>query len=209
MENQKKNVRVMLRDVRLSFPHLDEPRANAQIAGSTPKYSASFLMEPGSQPAKDCAAAIKEVATAAWGENYARQLASYTSEKQPLHRGDDRPKVYDGYQGMLYLSASNRVQPDLRDANPTIQIRGAQEIREKFLPGYKVNAVVEFWPETKFKNQVCASLVGVQFAGYADLLGGTVSQQCDFPDCSDQVANQSADAFGAAQPQVGEEDVPF
>lgn len=204
MKKQKKNLRVLLRDVRLSFPHLDEPHASTAIPGAPEKYSASFLIEPGSQAHQLCAQAIREVAESTWGGAYAAQMANPTCEKQPLHRGDDRPKVYDGYAGMMYVAASSRVQPDLRDADPKIQIRDAQAIREKFLPGYRVNAVVEFWPETRFSQRVCASLVGVQFAGYADILGGAAVQACDFPDVSEQAAASStASAWAAA------EDIPF
>lgn len=200
---QKKNVRVLLQNVRISFPHLDEPHASTAIPGAPEKYSASFLMEPGSPAHTACAKAIQDVAESTWGRAYAAQLANPTSDKQPLHRGDDRPKVYDGYAGMMYVSASSRVQPDLRDADPKVQIRDAQAIREKFLPGYRVNAYVEFWPETRFSQRVCASLVGVQFAGYADVLGGAAVQACDFPDVSAQAA-ASASAFPAA-----DADIPF
>lgn len=201
---KRKNARVLLRDVRISFPHLDAPTENALNPSAPPKYSAAFVFEPGSDAHKTAAAAIAAVADATWDAKYAQRLRDPMAEKQPLHRGDDRQKVYDGYAGMMYLSASNREQPELRDADPRIKITDAREIRQKFLPGYRVNAVVEFWPETRYSQRVCAQLVGVQFAGYADVFGGAAVEPCDFPDVSEQAA-----ASQVYDGTISEEDVPF
>lgn len=210
---QKKNVRVLIRNVRISFPRLDEPRANALNPSAPEKFSATFLLEPGSEAHKTTAAAIAVVADSAWDEKYAAQMRNPACEKQPLHRGDDRPKVYDGYAGMLYFAANSRRRPELRDSNPQNAITDPEEIRRKFLPGYLVNAFVEFWPETRFSNRVCCELIGVQFAGIADVLGGGAVQSCDFPDVSDEAAKTGAsDAFTQATRQPFEnvgEDIPF
>ena len=196
---KKKNVRLQIKHVRLSFPHLDAPYASPMYPEQAPKYSATFLLEPGSAEHRQIAAAIQEVARAAWGEKYAAALANPTSDKQPLHRGDDKTKVYDGYAGMMYVGASSRQAPELRDADGKRRITGDAEIRERFMPGYYVNAIIEFWPELRYSRRVCCQLVGVQFAGYADILGGGAAQGCDFPDCS-------ADVAASGMPM---EDIPF
>ena len=58
--------RVMLNNVRLAFPVLDEPE---QFQGSgKPRYSAVLLVEPGSENDKKIEAALRKAAGEQWGE---------------------------------------------------------------------------------------------------------------------------------------------
>lgn len=202
-----KSVRVLVRGARLSFPDLLEPRAPAEGVSGDPKYGASFILDPQSASAQELRKAIVEVAVAAYGADAGRRMADAGSDKQPLRRGDDRVKIPMGYAGKVVLSAKSKTQPELRDANRAL-IRNDQDIRSKFVPGYRVNAVVDIYPVLKpgIPNRVCAGLVAVQFAGYDEAFGGGAPlDDSAFPDES-----AAAAASGIMDvPPVRTDDIPF
>jgi hypothetical protein len=59
-------MKVVLTNVRLSFPHLFTPQAGTD--GGEPKYNATFIVEPGSVNAKALAAAVSAVAKEKWAD---------------------------------------------------------------------------------------------------------------------------------------------
>src|ERR1700687_6134974 len=93
-----------LNNVRLSFPELREP---TQFQGTGPKsYKAAFLFEPNSVTHKEIVAAIESVAKEAFKGKAKDIIKSVedNSQKCALYSGEN--KAYDGYQGMMLLSAS-------------------------------------------------------------------------------------------------------
>lgn len=196
----KKNERVFIRGARLSFPSLDEPR-EAMAGQGDPKYQATFLLEPSNHSVQLIQRAVMSVASAMWGDRAAQVLQN--PEKNPLKRGDDKERVPEGYHGMLYIAARSKNPPELRDANPHILITDQRSIREKFVAGYKVNGFVDIYPyEVKnasgatIKSGIAASLVSVQFAGYADAFSGVAKPaESEYPDCSAEAEASSAAAY--------------
>lgn len=196
----KKNERVFIRGARLSFPSLDEPR-EAMAGQGDPKYQATFLLEPSNPSVPLIQRAVMSVASAMWGDRAAQVLQN--PEKNPLKRGDDKERVPEGYAGMLYIAARSKNPPELRDANPRILITDQRSIREKFVAGYKVNGFVDIYPyEVKnaagatIKSGIAASLVSVQFAGYADAFSGVAKPaESEYPDCSAEAEASSAAAY--------------
>lgn len=233
----KKNERVFIRGARLSFPSLDEPR-EAMAGQGDPKYQATFLLEPSNPSVQLIQRAVMAVASAMWGDRAAQVLQN--PEKNPLKRGDDKERVPEGYAGMLYIAARSKNPPELRDANPRILITDQRSIREKFVAGYKVNGFVDIYPyEVKnaagatIKSGIAASLVSVQFAGYADAFSGVAKPaESEYPDCSAEAEASSAAAYSgyvapaapapapwsaqpaapapwSAQPPVADDGLPF
>lgn len=196
----KKNERVFIRGARLSFPSLDEPR-EAMAGQGDPKYQATFLLEPSNPSVQLIQRAVMSVASAMWGDRAAQVLQN--PEKNPLKRGDDKERIPEGYAGMLYIAARSKNPPELRDANPHILITDQRSIREKFVAGYKVNGFVDIYPyEVKnasgatIKSGIAASLVSVQFAGYADAFSGVAKPaESEYPDCSAEAEASSAAAY--------------
>ena len=199
----KKNERVFIRGARLSFPSLDEPR-EAMAGQGDPKYQATFLLEPSNPSVQLIQRAVMAVASAMWGDRAAQVLQN--PEKNPLKRGDDKERVPEGYAGMLYIAARSKNPPELRDANPRILITDQRSIREKFVAGYKVNGFVDIYPyEVKnaagatIKSGIAASLVSVQFAGYADAFSGVAKPaESEYPDCSAEAEASSAAAYAGS-----------
>jgi hypothetical protein len=104
---------------------------------------------------------------------------------------------------MLYIAARSKNPPELRDANPHILITDQRTIREKFVAGYKVNGFIDLYSyEVKnpqgvtIKSGIAASLVSVQFAGYADAFSGVAKPaESEYPDCSAEAEASSAAAY--------------
>ena len=196
----KKNERVFIRGARLSFPALDEPR-EAMAGQGDPKYQATFLLEPSNPSVPLIQEALMSVARSMWGERAAQVLQN--PEKNPLKSGDAKERIPEGYAGMLYIAARSKNPPELRDANPHILITDQRTIREKFVAGYKVNGFIDLYSyEVKnpqgvtIKSGIAASLVSVQFAGYADAFSGVAKPaESEYPDCSAEAEASSAAAY--------------
>ena len=159
--------RVMLNNVRLAFPVLDEPE---QFQGSgKPRYSAVLLVEPGSENDKKIEAALRKAAGEQWGEaNIEAVLKSIKAANKCAYR-DGSTKEYDGFEGMMALSAHSPAgaPPSLLDGRKNHLPRNTGMI----YAGCYVNASVEIWTLDKKKgygNQLNAQLRGVQFSKDGD-----------------------------------------
>lgn len=194
--------KVLLKHVRLSFPALDAPRQGLN-PGDEPKYEASFLLNPAdnAEDIKNLKQAIKDVAEQAFGDAARSVLAGATS--QPLHSGDE--KAYAGYAGNLYVKARSKLKPYLFDANPKHQLVTAEEIKEKLVPGYYVNASINVFSYTYPRRGISCSLNGVQFARIGETFGGIAISADDF---QDETAGADAASAAALNDILGE-DTPF
>lgn len=161
------NSRVMLNNTRLAFPVLEEPE---QFQGTgKPRYSATLLIEPGSENDKKIRAAMRVAAAEQWGEAKAdAAVASIIAANKCGYR-DGADKEYDGFEGMWYVSAHSQAgaPPSLLDGQKKHLPRNTGMI----YAGCYVNASVEFWTLDKKKgygNQINAQLRGVQFNADGD-----------------------------------------
>ena len=185
--------KVQLRDVRLTFPNLFEPKAvNGQ---GEPKFSASFLFPRNHPQVGEIAKAVQEAATAKWGEKAPAMLQQLkAADKLPVHDGDAKSD-YDGYAGNLFINASNKVRPLVIDGNraPLTAADG------KPYSGCYVNAIVAIWAQdNQFGKRVNASLLGVQFVRDGErLAGGAVAAADDFEPIPEAAA-PAAEKSGAA-----------
>ena len=185
---------VFLRDCRIAFPALDEPKA--QMMGGDPKYEVTALMAPDSEACKQLNAAVIQVAREGFGQQAERMLAA--PGFSPVRSGDEREKIPAGYAGMFYVTAKSKQRPDLRDSNPKIMITDPREIKEKFVGGYHCNIYVEVYSyQAKapngaiIKSGIATTLLGVQFAAYDHPFGGVHLTATDYPDVTAQAQASS------------------
>lgn len=179
--------RIILKNVRLAFPHLFTP--GAPVAGSTspPKHSGGFIFAPGSDAEKIAQAEFARVAKEKWGPNATTIVTELAKDKKCLRRGDgklDKSGVpYAGFAGNMYLQASNKARPVVVDQarNPLVEADG------KPYGGCYVNACVEIYAQDKpgQGKSVNASLMSVQFLKDGESFGGGVGSADDFDDIAD------------------------
>jgi hypothetical protein len=146
-----------LKNVRLSFPDLFKPRPFKP--GDTPKYKATFLIPKDDPQIKVIEAAIVATAKEKWPKDFQKVLNSIRGNANKFCYQDGDNKSYDGYEGMMALSAGNKVRPSVfdRDRSPLTEDDG------KPYAGCYVNAIVELFAYDNSGNGISASLSGVQF----------------------------------------------
>lgn len=171
-------MKVKLKNVRLSFPQLFE--AKTVNGEGKPAFSAAFLIEPKDPQVTAINAAIDAVAKEKWGVKAEANLkVMRTADKVCLHSGDLKAN-YDGFEGMLYVSARNALRPLVIDADKSM----LTEQDGKPYAGCYVNASIELWAQdNSYGKRVNATLMGVQF--YKDgesFTSGGVADTDDFDD---------------------------
>lgn len=159
--------KVVLKNVRLSFPDLFNPKSFQD--GDEPKYRASFLIpKEDEKQLAAIEAAVKETAEAKWGKKAESVLKSIRGNANKFCFRDGEEKDYDGYAGNMALSANNKARPLVidRDKTPLTAADG------KPYAGCYVNATLEVFAYDKPANGISCSLKGVQFVKDGDAFGG-------------------------------------
>jgi hypothetical protein len=176
------STKVILKKVRLSFPDLFE--AKDYQDNKKFRYSAAFLITPGSENDKAIQAAILAEAKAKYDKNPG-QIEGWRSNPNKFCYTPGELKQYDGYAGMMALS-SHRYQeqgrPGVFDKNkaPLSADDG------KPYAGCYVNAVVEIWAQDGKNAGMRCGLVSVQFDSDGDAFSsGTRPSDDDFEDITD------------------------
>lgn len=182
-------MKLILKNVRLSFPDLFEPRAFK--AGDEPKYKATFLVPKGDPQVAEIEAAIKQalVEFPKCGPKRADAVLNqirHNPNKFNFQDGDT--KEYDGYEGMMAFSAKNAARPLILDRDKTL----LSAADGKPYAGCYVTASVEIFAYDSSGIGVSATLKGVQFVRDGDAFGGgTPASPDDFDDLG--VENETAD----------------
>jgi hypothetical protein len=171
-------MKIKLNAVRLSFPQLFE--AKTVNGEGKPAFSAAFLISPKDPQIAMINTAISTVAAEKWGAKADAILKTIrAADKTCLHSGDLKAN-YDGFEGMMYISARNPLKPSVVDTNRSPLV--AEDGRP--YAGCYVNAVLELWTQdNNYGKRVNATLMGVQF--YKDgesFVGGGVADAEDFDD---------------------------
>ena len=126
------STRIMLKNVRLSFPALFEPQVDDK---GVPKYQATFLI-----PKDDKAnlgrleQAVKEAAQAGKDKKFEGKIPT-KFRNDPIRDGEERDRAE--FQDCMFIAARNKVQPQVVDSqvNPIID-------QSEVYAGCYVNATV-------------------------------------------------------------------
>lgn len=180
-------MQVKLTKVRLAFPAVFEPKA--MNATDDPAYSATFLFEPGSEAAKIVEGAIAKAAAEKWGTKAEANLKAIRAKGDTcLHDGEEKAQ-YDGFEGMLFVSARSKTRPTVvdKDRTPLTLADG------KPYGGCYVNAILDVWAQdNNFGKRINAALQGVQFHSDGDSFGGGRPARADD---FDVVEEETADIY--------------
>ena len=174
-------MKVKLNNVRLSFPALF--KAEAFKPGDDPRYKATFLIPEGSAQAKE----VEKAAIAALEEKFPKKGATIYKQifgnNNKCNISDGNLAEYDGYAGMIAVSAKSKTRPLVIDADksPLVEADG------KPYAGCYVNASVELWAQdNNYGKRINASLRGVQFVKDGDAFaGGGAASEDEFDDIAE------------------------
>ena len=188
-------MKVLLKDVRLSFANLFEAK---QVQGQgTAKFSVASLF-PKDHPQKaELERGIVEAAKAKWGEaKYGDVLkALKAGDRLCVHDGDSKPDI-EAYKGMLFINASNKTRPLVigPDRAPLVAADG------KPYSGSYANVIIEVWPQdNQFGKRINASFLGVQHVKDGErLAGGGVAAADDFEEIPQEGQAKAAATGGGA-----------
>jgi len=170
-------MKVKLNNVRLAFPALFE--AKAVNGEGEPRFSAAFPVDPDSDNAKALKSAIEAVAKEKWGAKAGAILKELQSKGRVAYKESSLSKdgeVYDGFEDMHTLNASNKVRPLVIDQskNPLTAQDG------KPYAGCYVDVSVELWAQdNSWGKRINAVLRGVQFRSDGDAFAGGIPASAD------------------------------
>jgi Enterobacter phage Enc34, ssDNA-binding protein len=175
--------KVFLTNVRLAFANIFE--AKAAKAEAEPRFSARFIIEPGSENAKKLDKAVLAVATETWKDKATAVLKKLVEDNRICYirsdKTDKNGEVYEGFEDSYSISASNKRRPSIFDRDPKQQLVAADG---RPYSGCYVNALVTVWAQdNQWGRRVNAELNGVQFVSDGDSFGGgRVASKDEFSD---------------------------
>lgn len=172
-----------LKNVRLSFPNLFVATTMGTDAKEKPAFNAAFLIDPTDPQVAELNKAMDAAGREKWGDKAAATLKALRAADKVCLRSGDLKAQYQGYEGMLYVSARSAARPTVLNSDKT----PLTEQDGKPYSGCYVNAVLDIYAQdNSFGKRINASLMGVQFARDGDAFsGGRPASTDDFDDLSD------------------------
>lgn len=179
---------VMLSNVRLSFPELVEPKGDKNNPNNK-RFRGSFLMPVGGDQWKAVEAAIGNVAKAEWQDKAVgvMQLVNADAKSRCYGQGDQRRnqttfEVYDGYAGMIYITAYNKEDrpPQIVGTDgkvvPVTNTMLLREVAGQMYPGCYVNVALSIYAQKANQEKgygpgIRASIVAIQFCKDGERFG--------------------------------------
>lgn len=168
---------IYLSDVRISFPNLAEPQVQTDTETGKPKhsYNCEFLMPPDNAGYQQFMQVYGRMAVEKWKEHAQTVMQLIHADRKQRCYGAGNEKinrktfaVLDGYEGMIYLTAGNKVapqmiQPDGVPVDP-LNTMAYQAIARRIYGGCRVNAAVKPWlQDNKHGRGIRLDLCAVQF----------------------------------------------
>lgn len=165
---------MLLKKVRLSFPALFTP-TSFQGEGDK-KFEATLLIEKGSADHKMLKAEVDNLLATDF------KGIKLSSDKICLKDGDE--KVYDGYEGHMFVKAASKKRVPVVDKDKT----PLTEDDDKIYAGCYVNAIIDLWAQNnQYGKRINASLRGIQFDSHGEPFSGTsVARDEDFVDYEEE-----------------------
>jgi len=146
-----------LKNVRLSYAHIAEPKAGTDDNGNPtkPSFSVTSIMP------KDTHDGIKQELEKAFTQLKAQNKnIKIAKDKLCLRDGDDSDK--DEYAGSWTVSAREKKRPKCRDVNAEL-IEGTDEIAEELYSGCYADVVIKLWlQDNSWGKRINANLSAVR-----------------------------------------------
>lgn len=178
---------IMVKNVRLAFPTIFDAKAFPNSPDPTKYFSASFLMAPTHPQKKQLDDLIEELSKEKFGKAYKAILAAAKLKGKVFLRDGNTKPEYDGFEGMWFISARNKIRPTLLDQ----QKNRVEEDSGILYGGCYVNVKIGTYAYTKGDKGVGASLMGIQKVRDGDAFGG--SRAADEGEFDEISAEESAE----------------
>lgn len=176
-------MKIILKDVRLSFPTIFVPE---QYQGKGVfRYSATVLIEPKSDNDKIIQKAILAVAIEKWPKKPQAMIDSMKGNSNKFCYQNGDLKDYDGYQGMMFITGHRKES----DGAPLVLDRNKSPLNERSgrpYAGCYVNASMDIYAQDGENSGIRCGLIALQFSRDGDSFGGaSKSQGAEFEDLGD------------------------
>jgi hypothetical protein len=182
-DNDRTVGKIQLKDVRLSFPALFRPKAFAD--GGEPSYQASFLIDPETKAGKLMCDLIEDTIDDVKDAKWAKNPPKIKSDKQPFHDGEDYQ--YDGYEGMMVLSARNQKKPRILDRDKT----DLDESDGRPYAGCYVDAIVRIWAQdNQYGKRINCSLEAIRYRRDGEAFGAAPVDIEEFDDLEEEKSDR-------------------
>ena len=173
--SEPNNTLVQLSNVRLSFPHIAEPQKQQNAKGERISYNGEFILSPDHPGWARFNQVVMAMAVAKWKEQAQNvlNLCNQDRKKRCFGQGSEKVnqktfKVYDGYEGNVFISAGKDKMPQIFDQqgaqidpNNTMALKNEAA---RMYGGCRVNAVVKPWmQENEHGRAVRCDFVAIQF----------------------------------------------
>jgi hypothetical protein len=176
-------MKVIARNVRLSYANLFEPRA--KLSGEGEEYSASLIFEPDNPSLKTLTEAVQAKAVEAFGPKAKSQLGK--TLRNPIRDADAEGKDDPAYAGKLFINVRSKRRPQVVDRQkmPVID-------EEECYSGCYANVSLSvFSYDTSGSKGVSAGLNNVQVIKKGPRLSGAASAEEDFDAMDDDDDDES------------------
>lgn len=188
-EKRRSPAEVMLRDVRLSYPALWKAKAFGDGSEGEPKFQAVALMDPETKIGQRNIALIEDAIDFVKKEKWPKGAPKLGPTKICLKDAEDMEELKDGYEGMMYLSASDAKRPRVLDADG-IDVREGDEGAP--YAGCRVDMKVRIWAmDNKWGKRINASLIAVKFRDDDDAFGAAPFDPDEFDEDDDAPPSRS------------------
>ena len=181
-KNEKAKTKVILKDVRLSYPSLFKPKAFGKGVGQ-PSYQANFLIDKESKLGKQLIDAVDDAIEAAREAKWGSKQPKIKSDKICFKDGDKMEDAGPEMEGMMVLTARNYKKPTVRDRDKT------ELVEADGLPygGCYVDASLNIWAQdNEYGIRINCSLNGVRFRRDGEAFGAGGFNSDDFEDLDDE-----------------------
>lgn len=186
-EKKKDPARVLLKNVRLSYPALWKPKPfGGKGDQGEPKFQANFLMEKDDKLGAKNIAKMEDAIDFVKGEKWPKGAPKLASAKICLRDSEDMETISDGYDGCMYVSASNGKKPRVLDSDG-LDVKEGDEGAP--YAGCYVDAIVRVWAQdNEYGKRINCSLEGVKFRDDGEAFGAAPVDADDFDDDDDEPA---------------------
>ena len=202
-------LKVRLKMVRFSYPHVFKPKGFGKKNEGTPKFSITGIIDPDTKTGQANIAAMEDAIDAAakekWPKDWQKNLKKMRKDNRVcLREGDDDDEASDG---MMIVAASNEEKPLALDENGD-DVTAADNV---IYAGAYGDIIVRVWAQDNdYGLRINASLEGVKFRRDGDPLSSVSrASRDDFEDDEDDEPKRGrSSSRGRSRDEDDEDDEP-